>query len=97
MICRVVNADWRTHFGEDARRISFDLVLQIGPAAMVRKLFFVSYSRALQICINLLEGAQLALDHREIRMLRHRLQEDLSIKLCLTFSKSRNILGVSNR
>jgi hypothetical protein len=46
MICRAVNGRLANAFGEGARRIPFDLVLQIGPAAMVRKLFFVSYSRA---------------------------------------------------
>ena len=59
---------------------------------MVRELFFVSYSRVLQICINFLEGAQLALDHCEIRKLRHRQQEDSSIKLCSTFFKVLNFL-----
>ena len=39
MTCRVVNGRPANAFCEDARRILFDFVLQIGPAAMVRKLF----------------------------------------------------------
>src|SRR5947209_11308435 len=76
----------RTHVGS-----FLILCCRLGLRRWSENCFFVSYSRALQICINLFEGAQLALDHCETRMLRHMLRDES----CTTLSQSLETFGSS--